>query len=82
MGLDSKQQEQLLSDVADIKRALIGDKTYGTIGVVDEVKDLQKWKAKIDGRLTWVGGAVWASWFFICAIAYVGFEWVKTKFEK
>jgi hypothetical protein len=77
--MNPEQQEQLLKDVSDIKAALIGDPRYNHRGIVGDVSDLKTWREGIAGKLLWVTGAVTASWFFICLIAYVGYEWVKTK---
>ena len=79
MNLSPEQQDQLLKDVSEIKTALIGDTRYQQRGIVGDVADLKTWREGIAGKLLWVSGAVAASWFFICLIAYVGYEWVKAK---
>jgi hypothetical protein len=81
MGMTTEQQEQLLKDVAEIRTALVGDARYQQRGIVGDVADLKGWRDAISAKLLYVTGAVAASWFFICLIGYVGYEWVKTKLE-
>lgn len=79
MSMSPDQQEQLLKDVAEIKSAIIGNPQFKQRGLAGDVEDLKDWKTGIDGKILWVTGVIVASWFFIGIIAYVGFEWVKTK---
>ena len=81
MNLTPEQQSQLLEDVSVIKRALIGDPKFGQKGLAEDVKDLKDWRDVINGHRKYVWGVIVGSWFFICLIALVAFEWAKAKFS-
>lgn len=53
---------KITSDVADLRKAVIGDETFGQEGLVHRVKDLETWKAKVTIRMATVAGGVLALW--------------------
>lgn len=73
---ENKKQSDMLARVVV---AVCGDNQMGLIGFTDEVNSLKKWKRAVEKQLAYVMGAVAASWFFICLLAYLCFEWVKLK---
>ena len=68
-----------MQDVAQIKTALIGNEKFGQRGLIGEVHDINTWRTSMNDKFLWVSGAVAASWFFVSALAYIGYEWMKAK---
>lgn len=56
--MDAQQMEQLSQDVADIKRALLGNEAYSEQGLVKRVTALEKWRAWLTLRIAIVTGGV------------------------
>lgn len=87
MSLTPEEQHQLAADVntckndlAQIKNVIIGNEQFQQRGMAGDVADLKAWKTSVNDKILYVTGAIAASWFFVGLIAYIAYEWVKTKF--
>ena len=76
LTLENQKQSDMLARVVV---AVCGDSAMGLAGFTYEVNSLKKWKRTMEKQIAYVMGAVAASWFFICLLAYLFFEWVKYK---
>lgn len=55
--------EQLKQDVADIKRALLGNENYQEEGLMQRVSSLEKWRQSLTVKIAGVvGGAAVVIW--------------------
>ena len=50
--------EQIASDVREIKQAVLGDKTIGLNGLVDDMKEMKSWRNSITIKAAVVSGVV------------------------
>ncbi len=64
-----------------IETAVCGDIAMGNEGMASSIVKLLKWRSSIRRQIAYVMGALATTWFLICLLAYVGFEWVKLKME-
>lgn len=52
-----EQLDQLVNDVAEIKKALVGDTKWRTPGLIKEVESLKAWRDKMNLRIMFWSGA-------------------------
>lgn len=57
-NMNPEQQEQMASDIREIKQAVIGDKTIGLNGLVDDMKEMKEFRNKITIKMAVVSGIV------------------------
>lgn len=67
---DEKKFEQLFEDVSDIKRAVIGNPTYGQKGLVERVDHLEKRERRDLIKAAGVTGFIMGGWFVIKALFF------------
>jgi len=61
--MDANDMEQLKQDVADIKRALLGNENYQEEGLMQRVSSLEKWRQSLTVKIAGVvGGAAVVIW--------------------
>ena len=51
-------RKQIASDVREIKQAVLGDKTIGLNGLVDDMKEMKSWRNSITIKAAVVSGVV------------------------
>lgn len=55
---ESEQLRDVASDVREIKQAVLGDQKIGLPGLVNDVRTLKQWRARVDLRVATIAGGV------------------------
>lgn len=56
--ITKEEFQELRSDVIEIKKAVIGDTKWGTIGLIKRVEQLESWKTNINLKVAFTSGIV------------------------
>jgi hypothetical protein len=54
--MNQAELQQLLDDIREIKRALVGDTKWGEPGLIKDVKSLQKWRQSVTMKVAFYSG--------------------------
>lgn len=56
--ISNDEFQELRQDVSEIKKAVIGDTKWGTIGLIRRVEKLEGWRDNINLRVAFTSGVV------------------------